>query len=49
MVSSIKHRAGIVTLVTMNAEDVLPPLEAGQHVTLSPLGVLGTPKEDDHG
>jgi hypothetical protein len=46
MVSSIQRRAGIVTLelVTMDGA-VQPPLETGQLVTLSPLGV----KEVPHG
>jgi hypothetical protein len=34
IVTSIKHKVGIVTLCTLNAEDVQPPLEAGQEVAL---------------
>lgn len=52
MVSSIKHQAGIVSLVTLNAEDVLPPLESGQEVTLMPahgVGVALKVKENDRG
>lgn len=47
MVSSIKHQAGIVTLVTLNAEDVRPPLEAGQEVMLAPGVALPQPGQEN--
>jgi hypothetical protein len=45
MVTSINHKAGIVTLCTLNAEDVQPPLESGQEVTLSQASTV--PTEDE--